>query len=259
MILPSRLIRLLVVNEDVLHDDGISFHAGDFRDLDHFSGPVREANQLQDDVDWPKQSVRESLVQAVPCLPSEPWYRVVPLHRGSYWHGWSKSTHHDRCFIACSMSSASPPRTSPTMIRSGPHTQAVFYQVTLRDFAFAPRYWEVGFSSRTTWSCFSCSSAESFNGQNPLRDRCIVLGEYIEHSSSVAGTGPLRRSGYSGRVFTAPSRIIFMRSSIVPSLMRSFIFKGITPKRLIESTGPSMASGGMMALTREPSIKRAST
>ena len=31
------------------------------------------------------------------------------------------------------------------------------------------------------------------------------------------------------------------------------------PKRRIESTGPSSASGGMIALTREPSGKRAST
>ena len=38
-------------------------------------------------------------------------------------------------FIAWSMSNASAPRTSPTMIRSGPHAQRVAHQVALGDLA----------------------------------------------------------------------------------------------------------------------------
>ena len=36
-------------------------------------------------------------------------------------------------------------------------------------------------------------------------------------------------------------------------------FQRIEPKRRIDNTGPSIESGGMMALTREPSWRRAST
>ena len=40
-------------------------------------------------------------------------------------------------FIACSMSSASAPRTSPMMMRSGPHPQRVAHQRALRHLALA--------------------------------------------------------------------------------------------------------------------------
>ncbi len=61
------------------------------------------------------------------------------------------------------------------------------------------------------------------------------------------------------RAFTAASS-----SSIMPGVMarRSTRSAGISLsvlKRRIESSGPSMASGAMMALTREPSLSRAST
>ncbi|MCY1373707.1 hypothetical protein D9M69_609970 [compost metagenome] len=41
--------------------------------------------------------------------------------------------------------------------------------------------------------------------------------------------------------------------------IRSLMVSGTTANRRIESTGPSRASGGMMAFTREPSGRRAST
>ena len=40
-------------------------------------------------------------------------------------------------FMACSMSSASPPRTSPTTMRSGRMRSAFLTQVALRDLALA--------------------------------------------------------------------------------------------------------------------------
>ena len=53
-------------------------------------------------------------------------------------------------------------------------------------------------------------------------------------------------------------------SSSMPSVMASFAtrsspFSAWRPKRRMESSGPSTATGGMAALTREPSGRRAST
>ena len=45
-------------------------------------------------------------------------------------------------------------------------------------------------------------------------------------------------------------------------LLFSIMLRAVTgsrPKRRIERQGPSMARGGMMAFTREPSARRAST
>ena len=50
------------------------------------------------------------------------------------------------------------------------------------------------------------------------------------------------------------------RSSVqVPKLMRSLAVYGSLENFRMVSTAPWMASGGMMALTREPSGRRAST
>ena len=46
---------------------------------------------------------------------------------------------------------------------------------------------------------------------------------------------------------------------ILPSFNKSCTISGLTENRRIETTGPSNASGGIMAFTREPSAKRAST
>ncbi|MOA32349.1 hypothetical protein D3C78_1535600 [compost metagenome] len=45
----------------------------------------------------------------------------------------------------------------------------------------------------------------------------------------------------------------------VPRSIRLSVLSRSTAKRRIDMLGPSMASGGMMALTREPSLSRAST
>ena len=46
---------------------------------------------------------------------------------------------------------------------------------------------------------------------------------------------------------------------MAPTRQRSSIMRGERPKRRIDMIGPSSASGGMIALTREPSGRRAST
>ena len=50
-----------------------------------------------------------------------------------------------------------------------------------------------------------------------------------------------------------------MASVMLLKLISSAMPSGSAEKRRIDSTGPSMASGGMIALTREPSGRRAST
>ena len=63
-------------------------------------------------------------------------------------------------FIACSMSSASSPRTSPTMMRSGRIRSALITRSRWRT-APLPSMFGGRVSSRTTWRCRSMSSAAS--------------------------------------------------------------------------------------------------
>jgi hypothetical protein len=58
---------------------------------------------------------------------------------------------------------------------------------------------------------------------------------------------------------TIARRTVTMSDVSDPRRMRSSTVSGLRPKRRIESSGPSSASGGMIALTREPSGRRAST
>ena len=63
-------------------------------------------------------------------------------------------------FIACSMSNASPARTSPTMIRSG-RMRSAFLTRSRWAISPLPSILAGRVSSRATWTCCSCSSAES--------------------------------------------------------------------------------------------------
>ena len=62
-------------------------------------------------------------------------------------------------FMAWSMSSASAPRTSPMMIRSGRIRRA--FRTPPLPTEPLPSMFGGRVSSRTTWSCWSCSSAAS--------------------------------------------------------------------------------------------------
>ena len=59
--------------------------------------------------------------------------------------------------------------------------------------------------------------------------------------------------------FTAASSRRIMPRVMAPLATRSSGISLSVPNRRIDSTAPSTASGGMMALTREPSLSRAST
>ena len=58
--------------------------------------------------------------------------------------------------------------------------------------------------------------------------------------------------------FTHAARNASISGVALLMAIMSLTRRGEPPKRRIESTGPSMASGGMMALTRAPSGRRAS-
>ena len=58
--------------------------------------------------------------------------------------------------------------------------------------------------------------------------------------------------------FTAPRSTSMIGRGTEPKATRSSGMMGTTPKRRMETTGPSRASGGMMALKRLPSVRRAS-
>ena len=59
--------------------------------------------------------------------------------------------------------------------------------------------------------------------------------------------------------FTMPLRNSAISGVTVPRVMRSSISRGSAEKRLIERIGPSMAKGGTMAFTLDPSASLAST
>jgi len=61
------------------------------------------------------------------------------------------------------------------------------------------------------------------------------------------------------RALTMASKTCAMEAVRVLLATRSAILSGSTPKRRMESTGPSRASGAITALTRDPSGSRAST
>ena len=157
--------------------------------------------------------------------------------------------------IACSMSSTSEPRTSPTMIRSGRIRSELLQQVALGDLAFALEVGRSGFQAHHV-GLLQRSSAESSivtirssSGTKLVRQLSIVvLPEPVPPQTrrlSRARTTAWRNSAIS--VVSVPLR---SRSSMV---------SGWRPKRRMDKTGPSTASGGMIALTREPSGSRAST
>ena len=157
-------------------------------------------------------------------------------------------------FIACSRSKASGPRTSPTMIRSG-RIRRQF--LTRSRMVISPSPSRLGgrVSRRTTCGCCSCSSAESsqvmtrssFSMKAVRQLSSVVLPEPVPPEiSTLARTRPrMRRT-------SAPSGEIELYLTSCCSVSLSFL-----NLRMV-SAAPSMASGGAMTLTREPSGRRAS-
>ena len=158
-------------------------------------------------------------------------------------------------FIACSMSKASSPRTSPRMMRSGRMRSALR---TRARCATSPRPSTLGgrVSRRTTCGCCSCSSAAS-----SIVTMRSCVGMKADSTFSVVVLPlpvPPEISRFSFARTIARSSCA-MAGVSVPRRTRSSTVSGTRENLRIDSAGPSSASGGMIAFTREPSGSRAST
>ena len=158
-------------------------------------------------------------------------------------------------FMAWSMSRASPPRTSPTTMRSGRIRKALR---TRSRIVTSPRPSMLGGrdSMRTTWGCCSRSSAAS----SMVMMRSSSGMKLDSTFSVVVLPAPVPPdTSMLIRPRTQDSRNFVTGSDIVPKDTRSAASYGSAANLRIVSEGPSTASGGMIAFTREPSGRRAST
>ncbi len=111
-------------------------------------------------------------------------------------------------------------------------------------------------SSETTCACGSCSSAASsivmmrsssgMNDESTLSS--VVLPEPVPPEMTMFA-----------RAFTAAPRNVAICSVSEPSPIRSLGPEQLLRELADRDAGPRSASGGMIALTREPSLRRAST
>ena len=158
-------------------------------------------------------------------------------------------------FIAWSMSSVSAPRTSPTMIRSGRMRRALRTSSRMRISPW-PSMFGGRDSSVITCSCWSWSSAassivtiRSSPGTNDdIAFSIVVLPVPV----------PPEMRTFS-LPFTHAARNCAACGVSEPKLIRSSIVYGSRENFRIVSVGPLSESGGMIALTRLPSGRRAST
>jgi len=134
-------------------------------------------------------------------------------------------------FIACSMSSASPPRTSPTMIRSG-RIRRLFRTRSRWVASPVPSMLASRVSSRTTCGCCRISSAESSIvitrsswGVNP--DRA---------SSNVVFPAPVPpESRTLARAWTAAARNCIISGGAMPLCTRLSALSRSAPNRRIDN------------------------
>ena len=152
-------------------------------------------------------------------------------------------------FMACRRSNASGPRTSPTMMRSG-RIRRQFLTRSRIVTSPSPSRFGGRVSSRTTCGCCSCSSAAS----SQVMTRSSSSMKLVRQLSSVVLPEPvppeistLQRHAPMICRISAPS------GEIAPNLTRwSSVSLSFLNFRMV-SAGPSIASGGAMTLTREPS------
>ena len=157
-------------------------------------------------------------------------------------------------FIAWSMSMVSPPRTSPTMIRSGRMRSALRTSSRMvtapRPSTFAGRD-----SSRTTWPCWRDSSAAS--SMVTIRSWSGIMPDSAFRNVVLPEPVPPDTTMFSRARTHAPSRLAVLRSR-VPFSTSSPMRNGVGNRRMV-SVGPSSANGGMITFTRSPLGSRAST
>ncbi len=153
------------------------------------------------------------------------------------------------------MSSASPPRTSPTTMRSGRIRRALRNSVRV-SIAPTPSTLAALVSSPTTFGCGSLSSAASsmvtMRSSAPIAN-ARAFSVVVLPLDVPPDTRTLRRSR------TAPTRYAIASAEAVPLRTRSSGSNGRAANRRIVRTGPWIAIGGITACTRDPSGSRAST
>src|ERR1700722_19846268 len=150
--------------------------------------------------------------------------------------------------MACSKSKASGPRTSPTMMRSGRMRRQFFTRSRMVTWP-SPSRFGGRVSRRTTCGCCNCSSAAS--SQVTIRSSSSM--KRVRQLSSVVLPEPVPPEI---SVFTRQRPMILRISApsgeIEPNLVScSSVSLSFLNLRMV-SAGPSIASGGTMAFTREP-------
>ena len=158
-------------------------------------------------------------------------------------------------FMAWSMSSASPPRTSPMMMRSGRMRRRVAHQVALGDLALALDVGRAGFQAHHVLRC-SCSSAAS-SMVTTRSSAGIHLRQAVEQRG-------LARAGAAADQDVAAARThgceeLGHLGGSEPSRMSCSSRRGIGAEPPDAQRRAVQGSGGMMALTRLPSARRASS
>ena len=158
-------------------------------------------------------------------------------------------------FIACIMSNVSAPRHSPTMIRSG-RMRSALRRSSLVSMAPTPSTFAARDSKRTMWPPSSRSSAAS----SMVITRSVVGMATEAALSIVVFPTPVPPEKIT---FSRPATMARSRSAValvsVPILTSPCNPSAIFGKRRMLSWAPSTASGGIIALMREPSDRRVST
>ena len=242
--------------EDLLHDDRVALHADDLGDAGHLARAALEPAGLDDQVDGRGELRRAGRGSG----SSRPAMLIMVSSRLRASRGvlaWTVVIEPSwPVFMAWIMSRVSAPRHSPMMIRSG-RIRRAFLTRSVAVTAPRPSMLAGRVSSRTTWSCWSWSSAASsivmtrWSGWMKLESvfSRVVLPEPVPPEMmmlSRAFIAPSIRASISG--VNALNR---SRSSLVERL-RAEHPDGDRRRR----RGPA---GGMMALNREPLGSRAST
>ena len=157
-------------------------------------------------------------------------------------------------FMACSRSIASGPRTSPRMMRSGRMRSAFFTRSRMLTSPLPSRL-AGRVSSRTTCGCCMRSSAAS--SMVTTRSPLSIMPDSALSSVVLPEPVPPDTTRFS-RQRAAMRSTVAMAGEMLPwwAIWSKPIWR--LPNLRIDTEAPSMASGGMMMLTRLPSSRRAS-
>ena len=158
-------------------------------------------------------------------------------------------------FIAWSMSRASPPRHSPTTMRSGRMRRQFLTRRRIDTSPFPSALAGLA-SMRTTWLCWSFSSSESstvmMRSSGPMQSEMALRSDVLPEPVPPETTMFFLKATHASMNFII-SGLMEPNETSLSSVKRDL------PNFRIVRHAPSGVMGGMTALTREPSSRRAST